>query len=316
MITIHDIPLRESALNIILDVQRELTNGKLRDVIDGNEDIRVTCPCHSSGKEKTASCFVRKEDFTWHCFGCGEKGGIGKFVARCFDISYKAAEDWLLAKYGDTNGTSEVLSLEPIRLNSYTPDNDIIDESILSTFESYHPYMKKRKLSDEVIKEFEVKYDPESKSIVFPVRNEYGQLVGLTKRNVNYKRFELWKFRNKPVYLLYKILRDNIKHVVVCESQINCLFLWSCGIPSICLFGTGTKYQYDLLKKSCIIYYTLCFDGDNAGHKGAERFKSQFKNVFVDEVEMPEGKDINDFDEEIVKQLFSDFSLQNIDKVL
>ena len=306
MIIVNNIPLNETLMNILLDVQSQLTNGKLKDIIDGGEDIRITCPFHNDGREKTASCFVRKDDALFHCFGCNEKGGIGKLIASCMNISYKDAEAWLINKYG-SDISSEVISLEPIRLNEIELDNDLIDESILSTLESYHPYMKQRKISDEIIKKYELKYDPKDQSIVFPVRNELGQLVGLTRRNVNYKRFELWKFRNKPVYLLYDILRNNIRHVVVCESQINCLYLWSLGIPAIALFGTGTKYQYDLLKKSCILYYTLCFDGDDAGKKGAERFKQNMKGVFIDEVELPEGKDINDYDEETVKQLFNDF---------
>ena len=306
MIIVNNIPINETAMNILLDVQSQLTNGKLKDIIDGGEDIRVTCPFHSDGHEKTASCFVRKDDGLFHCFGCNEKGGIGKLIASCMSISYKDAETWLINKYG-SDVSSEVISLEPIVLNKVEYDNDLIDESILSTLESYHPYMKQRKISDEIISKYELKYDPKDQSIVFPVRNELGQLVGLTRRNVNYKRFELWKFKNKPVYLLYDILRNNIRHVAVCESQINSLYLWSCGIPSICLFGTGTKYQYGLLKKSCILYYTLCFDGDEAGRKGAERFKQNMKGVFIDEVQLPEGKDINDYDEETVRQLFNDF---------
>lgn len=296
--------------DILLDVRSELTNGKLKEIINGTEDVRITCPFHSDGRERTPSCFIRTSDFTFHCFGCGEKGGIGKLIASCMNIPYKDAEAWLINKYG-SDISSEVISLEPIRLNEIELDNDLIDESILSTLESYHPYMKQRKISDEIIKKYELKYDPKDQSIVFPVRNELGQLVGLTRRNVNYKRFELWKFRNKPVYLLYDILRNNIRHVVCVESQINALYLWSCGIPSIALLGTGTKYQYDLLRKSCILYYTLCFDGDEAGRKGAERFKEAMKGVFIDEIEMPEGKDINDFDESTVKSLFPDFSLQN-----
>ena len=37
--------------------------------------------------------------------------------------------------------------------------------------------MKKRKLTDEVIKKFDIKYDPQTKCIVFPVRDELGKLV-------------------------------------------------------------------------------------------------------------------------------------------
>ncbi len=292
MIIVNNIPLNETLMNILLDVQSQLTNGKLKDIIDGGEDIRITCPFHNDGREKTASCFVRKDDALFHCFGCGEKGGIGKLIASCMNISYKDAEAWLINKYG-SDISSEVISLEPIRLNEIELDNDLIDESILSTLESYHPYMKQRKISDEIIKKYELKYDPKDQSIVFPVRNELGQLVGLTRRNVNYKRFELWKFRNKPVYLLYDILRNNIRHVVVCEGQIDALVSWSYGVPAIALFGAGTTdYQLNLLRKSGIISYVLMYDNDEAGRRGAERFKKYMKGAFITDIIMPKGIDV------------------------
>lgn len=104
---------------------------------------------------------------------------------------------------------------------------------------------------------------------------------------------------DKPVYLLYNVLRKGLTEVYVCESQINALTLWTWGIPAIALFGTGTKEQYEILKKSGIRIYHLCFDGDSAGDKGANRFINEmYKDCIIDVVGIPDGKDVNDMTKE------------------
>lgn len=171
-----------------------------------------------------------------------------------------------------------------------------MNESILDTFQSYHPYMTKRKLTSEVISKFKIKYDPNSQCIIFPVWDENDNLLFLTSRNVNYKYYHLPKDIEKPIYLLNEINKLDIKEVVVCESQINCLTSWSYGIPAIALFGsTLTNYQRDILNKSSIRHYILALDGDDAGKKGVERFKKMIrKDVLVDVMEIPLNKDVND----------------------
>ena len=62
-------------------------------------------------------------------------------------------------------------------------------KSILDTFESFHPYMIKRKLTKRIIELFKIKYDPKTESIVFPVYNENNRLVMLTRRSVEGKKF-------------------------------------------------------------------------------------------------------------------------------
>ena len=90
----------------------------------------------------------------------------------------------------------------------------------------------------------------------------------------------------------------------MCESQINALYCWTLGIPSIALFGTGSSNQYKLLKQSGIRVFNLYFDGDAAGHKGAERFKKAMpSDILVNTYILPEGKDINDLSSEEVYSL-------------
>ena len=95
------------------------------------------------------------------------------------------------------------------------------------------------------------------------------------------------------------LIKNNIDTVIVCESQINALTLWSWGYPAIALIGTGSPHQYEVLKKSGIRNYILCFDGDEAGDKGTNRFKKNMSSdVFISTKLIPRGKDVNNLTKE------------------
>ena len=64
-----------------------------------------------------------------------------------------------------------------------------LDESILDTFESYHPYMTKRHLTKDIIDKYKIRYDKDYKALVFPVWDINGNLKFLTRRSVENKQF-------------------------------------------------------------------------------------------------------------------------------
>lgn len=296
---------------ILHQIKRELTNGKLKDIEkQRGQNIRVTCPRHKMGYENHPSCDVfadRKDKFTQygkvHCFSCGYIADLDQFVNECFEETGDFGKEWLL-QHCDTAFVSEVSYLPEIVLNSSTAKKELMDESLLQKYAYYHNYMWERKLSREIVDLFEVGYDPKQNTLTFPVRDEKGQLLFITRRSVNSHFFVIPETVEKPVYLLYYILQNNIKSVAVCESQINALYCWTLGIPSIALFGTGSSNQYKLLKQSGIRVFNLYFDGDSAGHKGAERFKKAMpSDILVNTYILPEGKDVNDLSKEEVYSL-------------
>ena len=293
--------IKAPILDIIKTLKGEITNGKLSFVENKSNDwIRVSCPIHSSGLEKNASAGIydgndpKVERGTLHCFTCGAYIPLYKVVAECLDKSEDYAKDWLIDNFGEDR-VDEVTNLQYINLNKKQPTN-YIDESILDTYQSWHPYMAKRKLTQEICNLFKVKYDSKSDCIVFPAWDEKNNLVMLTKRSVTGKNFYLDKKIEKPVYLLNYIKDNNIKEVIVCESQINALTLFTWGYPSIATFGCNiSKKQFEVLNKSGIEHYYLAFDGDDAGKKGTRNFiKNIKKDVLIDVIELPKGKDVND----------------------
>lgn len=287
-------------INSILNKVKKETEGHKLDYIGPirNNNIKIVCPFHN---DTNPSCFVYASNEgdtvfgTAHCFSCGTKASLPRLVNRLYGLSDGAefGKQWLIDNFSNTFLEQSIL-LPEIELPN-TKRRQYMNEDILKQYRYIHPYILGRGISPEVVRLFEVGWNPQTDSITFPVRDEHGGLIGITERSVNTKRFHIPEGLNKPVYLLYFVLRKGLTEVYVCESQINALTLWSWGIPAVALIGTGTTEQYRILKKSGIRNYHLCFDGDNAGRKGASKFiKAMKKDCLIDTVEIPEGKDVND----------------------
>lgn len=312
---------------ILKQLQSELTNGKLA-FIDSKSNgwIRISCPHHSNGLEKHPSCGIYNGDDpsmpkgTVHCFTCDYIASLPQFVGECFDKNESFGENWLLKTFEtEIIEESPNLTLIPTsNLNNNKPINtSYLDENILNNLISWHPYMAQRKLTPEVCNKFKVKYDPKINCIVFPVWDDKNNLIMLTKRSIETKKFILPPDIEKPIYLMNYIKQNNIKEVTVVESQINALTLWSWGYPAIATFGCNiTQHQFDILNKSGIEHYYLAFDGDAAGDKGIKHFINNMKkDVFIDIIKIPKGKDVNDLTEDEFSNLkildFSSWLLYN-----
>lgn len=303
--------ITEPIINILYQARREANNGKLKDIIDKhNGNLLISCPIHKGGCENKPSCTVAISTETdlepgfAHCFTCGYSAPLTQLITDVFneeDISF--GEEWIRERFGTTL-VSSVEYLPEILLEKPKIEKTFLDESMLTEYDYYHPYMWHRKLSKEVVDMFRVGYDKNRDAITFPVYDEKHRLVMVTARSVNTKRFWIPADVQKPVYLLYHLLENNIKTAYVCESQINTLYMWSLGYPSCGLFGTGSDAQYETLRKCGIRNFITCFDGDEAGQKGAYRFRKNMpKDCFITDIHLPAGKDVNDLSAEQIKEL-------------
>lgn len=318
MIKINESRYIDEPIEKILEQIRQETSDKgdmfLRDIIKRGDNFIVTCPFHADHKEKKPACTVfgsNHKDFEegdYHCFVCNAHGSFNSFVAGCFEQSEEYGKTWLLERYGNTFVEKE-LYLPTIDLTKYTSNSEqYLDESILDSFEPHHPYMEKRKLSKEVCERFKVKYDPKTSSLVFPVWDERGKLYMLTRRSVKDKTFIIDSEKEKPIYLMNFVKEQDISYVIVVESQINALTCLSYGLSAVATFGVGiTAKQFEIFNRSNVRHYILAFDGDEAGNRAVQRFmKNIRKDVFIDVVRMPEGKDVNDLEKDQFIKILSD----------
>ncbi len=174
------------------------------------------CPFHS---EKTPSFSVNSHKQIFYCFGCGAGGNVLNFIKRYHGITFPEAVKMVARKYSITIETG---SIDPVqrkklvmkeslfRLNKNTM---VYFESVLKTPEHDQKaaeYLKRRKISEEIIEEFHLGFAPDSwDSIVKKFRKDKvskntavqsGLILERKSENGYYDRF-----RNRIMFPIFDI---------------------------------------------------------------------------------------------------------------
>lgn len=308
MIDVNGLVLNTTAQDVLSQMKIQLQqNGYDYSPVlkDSADDIMITCPIHGNGKERKPSCGVQKKTGVCHCFACGWSGTLSNLVNVAFgkdELSLFGA-DWLRHNFAtvDVEERGEI----DLDLNRKEVSKEVrysyVPEMVLEQYRNWptHPYLYRRKMTDDVIKMFDLGYDYETDCITFPVRDVYGNCLFIARRSVTGKYFNYPKCATKPLYGLFELYSSCFAEkvdVYITESMFNCLTLWTYGIPALALNGTGSKEQIeDLAKLSCRTY-VLALDPDIAGQHGTERIinalkgKKMLKRLDYKDV----TKDIND----------------------
>lgn len=313
MFKVKETLLLENELTIIEALQAEIHAkgiNKLNSVKKSHDNIMVSCPnpAHKGGAERKPSCGILTVDKgkdkagTAHCFACGYVASLEEFVSNCFGLEDAGVygRNWLLKKF--SLGDSAVRAPIELNLSRVKPTATYVTEEELDKYRYVHPYMYKRKLTDEIIEKFDVGYDENTLCLTFPVWDAKGNCVFVARRSVKTKFFNYPRDVFKPIYAL-NFLGMKDRSVIVCESIINALTCWCYGVPAIALIGTGNYEQYKILKACGVRKFVLALDGDEAGYKARARFRRYVTGKMVTDLVIPDGQDINDFEEEDFKKL-------------
>ena len=305
-------------IDVLNQLRLSLTNGKLREIQEAGDNIVVTCPHHSGGHEHKAACNVYRgnndniEYGYFRCFVCEEQGSFVKFVAECFDSSEEFAKKWLIKNFGILNGNvvsfgEEIDFMKPwlAKTKNYVP----LDASVLDTYQHWHPYLEKRKLSRDVCELFNIRYDPKYRQIVFPCYSIYGDLVMMPRRSIDFKQFYIDKDVEKPVYCLDYLIKNDYRQAIICEGLIDCLYAYSCGFPACALMGQPSPEQINAINKSPLQVLYMCMDNDKAGRRFAETLQNRLsKRILLIDVQLPAGKkDINELTPTELKSLLEKY---------
>lgn len=305
---IDNYVIEKPLIEVINTLRLHLTNGKLKDIkfSNGSDDIVVTCPHHDFGHENVPDCNIYVGDDNTiqygfcHCFACGFKAPFTKFVAECFEKSEAYAKEWLITNFG-VECKNRIFLGDPIDIKRSTnTNNHYYDKSILEKFQSYCPYLQKRNISLTTCKELQIKYDPITRTVIFPCFDLQDNLIMMPSRSIDFKRFTLDKDVDKPVYCLNEIIKRGITDVVLTEGPFDVATSWTYGMPAIGTMGTVSDSQIDLINKSGLRHIYLMFDNDDAGKRFTEKLiKRLKKTILYTVVNIPEPyKDINNLSKE------------------
>jgi DNA primase len=209
------------------------------------------CPFHN---EKSPSFTVSPSKEIYKCFGCGRSGNTISFLMEHEKYSYVEALKWLAAKYNieveETATTPEFKEHLQVADSLYIINSfakKFFSECLFDSAEGNNiglAYLKERGFREEIIKKFEIGYNPEARDsfakaavaglfntdllqksglvvardsglqdnyrgrIIFPVHNHTGKIAGFGARLIR-KNDKAPKYINTPeneIYVKSKIL--------------------------------------------------------------------------------------------------------------
>ena len=336
---INGVLFSADLIDILTELQTQLhinginLLGKIKSTTD---NVMICCPYHKDGQERKPSAGIRKSDGLFSCFACHEVHSLPEVISYCFgytdDMIGAFGWKWLLQNFAtiqieereniELNITRNSISdndiLKNIKLgnedkyeannlfNSNNTDNiSFVTEEELDSYRYYHPYWKKRGITDEkVIEMFDLGWSADDNAITFPVRDINGNCLFVAKRSVKTKFFSYPPNSKKSVYGLYELyqLKEFPKEVWITESMIDCIRLWQLGIYACALNGTGDAHSFSQIEKFPCRGMVLATDMDNAGLNARERIRKNVHSKLFKEVFLPKGrKDIGECtDEEIL----------------
>jgi hypothetical protein len=311
---------------------------------DTPNNLMVSCPYHKGGQERKPSAGIHKKDGTFHCFACGEVHTLQEIISFCLgytdDMIGAHGWNWLIKNFAtvaieerkdvdmDFSRSNGFRSISAGSTNNNSNGNDFVyvTEQELDSYRYYHPYWKKRKITNEYIIElFDLGYDKDTNCITFPVRDIKGNCLFVARRSVCTKFFSYPSGAEKPLYGLYElskiwhseyVIEEHIEDstidvnqtvkscipggdVLVCESMLDALTCWEYGKPAVALNGLGTARQFKQLSELPCRKLILATDNDKAGMEARKRIRKNVKNKIITEFLFPEGiKDINDCSKE------------------
>ena len=170
-------------------------------------NYKTICPFHG---DTDPSLSVSPSKQIWKCFGCGKGGDVIKFVAEYENISYFEAAKRLASKYGikvPTYGNKKRSPYEEalLKVSEFYKEN-------LFKFKHVRDYLlKKRKISPEWIKEFQLGFSPTGEALVefakkegiFETLKELGHIVDGKRGPIDL----FWNRITIPIFDLYGRLR-------------------------------------------------------------------------------------------------------------
>ena len=145
--------------------------------------------------------------------------------------------------------------------------------------------------------------------LIFPILNDYDDVVGFSGRSLD-PEAKTAKYLNSPETIVFdkgrllfglnkaKRAIGKEKHAILCEGQIDLIAASEKGIENIVApLGTAFTSEHARMLRRYTEVVVICYDGDAAGVKAAERAQRELAagGMIVRVAPLPEGDDPDSF---------------------
>ena len=242
----------------------------------GRIEANISCLFHS---DKIPSLSINVEKGVWICHaGCGQ-GRLASLIAQYVGTTELEAETYAIDKdiVGVSKGTL------------FVEDNDAEEVEtgyvgpILGAPYIVPRWALDRGFSKDTLREWQC--STYKGSLVIPVHNEYGILLGYISRQPNgYIPKYLYTKEMRKSRILFGHAKLNFEKSYVCltEGPLDTMWLWQARFNSVALLGSWmSRRQENLLKALSMVEVVMCLDNDRVGRGAIDKIAKKLNNTMV-----------------------------------
>lgn len=220
--------------DVLFDIAPGLADGAK---VTGNR-VMVCCPFH---EETGPSCSISREAPVFHCFGCGESGHLSRLLGHLG--MGRTSVDLILSSAGmESNGEAAKLAkerkakgkvgaqIEATGVDPYRAEF-VLNEGLLNDYRHAPTSLMQKGFKKKTLRHFEVGFDRNYGRITFPLRSRYGELVGISGRDVwgitesKYKIYQRELIARKDFHVPENYTMDRVKQTILWHAHVVLPFL-------------------------------------------------------------------------------------------
>lgn len=301
----------------------DFLNNHFGDVYVNGTNAQLKCPFHDdSGR---GHLYININSGLWCCFSasCGEKGNLKRFLIKTKNSRY--------IKNVDVSYVSKKAIYEK-------SSNTCLDESVLASFSNKIPTdLLASGFSPKVLIDKGVKFDEMNYRTIFPIRDKFGRLVGVSGRAIfnDFPKYKFYRSEFKEVYPEYEFKKSHHLYnydeiyrrmkstntnapIIIVEGYKACIWMIQHGYSNtVAIMGTSLSHIQEKLIIEIFNKFIIFLDNDEGGTRNISsigRRLSEYGTVWV----MKENKkQPDDYTPDELKKLYNNriklerFLLQN-----
>lgn len=246
----------------------------------GHGDERpFLCPVHGDSNPSASLNVIKK---VWYCYTCGARGELSG-EDLLIEPDAEVLRAWIQKKLGGQRTYPEAW----------------LDRWCAGPV---HPYWVSR-VGERAALHFRLGYDPETDSVTYPFRGDYGQVLGVVRRSLDPGTPQRYKY---PYGVdskrhLFNYSPEHRSALVLVEGAVDAIALWNIGIEAFAVYGSQlSEAQVQLIRRVDPDTVYTCFDNDDAGWKAHCMTERALRNRLVGRITWPRswGKDIDELTED------------------
>lgn len=246
-----------------MDLVGVLENAGVERVQDRGDEVHGRCPNPDHDDHKP-SWSINSNTLLHFCFSCGYSGTLEMLVR---DLTGSVPED-LSEQILTTSFLRKVTEIRE-QPPGETMEAPVLDDWAIQNLlkEVPRPLRELRYLNREPLNDYEVRWNPDTKQWVLPVRDIHGKLRGAQYRQsggVLTLGFE------KSKHLFGIGQARPFDQAAIVESPLDAVRLWQIGVPAVSSLGAYVSQEQMTLLARNFTSVLMALDDDEAGWKATE----------------------------------------------